>query len=552
LLKLDLEHLELLDKKPTPKKPASKKPVVKKLNSEILKQISAAKTIDSGLSILGINKLFNINTNEGLKTIQSNVATYISEYNIDETMFLGFSLANSGRFYETRNGIKYFKLRNGEFVKENSRKYKNAIKLQNQGRTTDESFMPARGRLYYGAKDPEFIRARDLSKANNTDNTLRRASKVSVGRNTIINKKWFTEGYQGRKGAKFSRESVFNNNMDVLETTSLRLQEAVKKGMPIEYAALLITQGYQATSGMIKTAAKFKYVYSDLKTGQEFREEHNPPASVIGINLIYAIQQQEVRSMMKDIRKNYYQTQIPIKNDTEINNAGFQSILPADTDITTNSAIRLIEANQDLNKYVDPITGKTLAEDLGLPLTIKNRTPDNINNQRNLAKRFIMGDLTLNEAKKQLKSPKKTNNLSSKQVNNNKEKVFGLIKENSTTEQSIVDMGNADQAAQIARDINAPTKGISVFDFDDTLEQGAEFDFSEFNKVVEGRKGPLADLALKRQEKFGSGDIFVLTARPQASAVSIKAFLDGIGLNIPLKNITGLADGSIMGFRQSC
>jgi hypothetical protein len=394
-------------KKSAVKKPTPKKPEVKKLNNKILKQIAVAKTIDSGLSILNINKLFNINTNEGLKNIQSNIATYISEYNIDETMFLGFSLANSGRFYETRNRIKYFKLRNGEFVKENSIKYKNAIKLQNQGRTTDESFMPARGRLYYGAKDPEFIRARDLSRANNTDNTLRRASKVIVGRNIIINKKWFTEGYQGRKGAKFSRQSVFDNNMDVLETTSLRLQEAVKKGMPIEYAALLITQGYQATSGMIKIAAKFKYVYSDLKTGQEFREEHNPPASVIGINLIYAIQQQEVRSMMKDIRKNYYQTQIPIKNDTEINNAGLQSILPANTDITTNSAIRLIEANQDLNKYVDPITGKTLAEDLGLPLTIKNRTADNINNQRNLAKRFILGegDLTINKTKKELKSP---------------------------------------------------------------------------------------------------------------------------------------------------
>jgi hypothetical protein len=183
---------------------------------------------------------------------------------------------------------------------------------------------------------------------------------------------------------------------------------------------------------------------------------------------------------------------------------------------------------------------------------------------------------TIAKARKVLKSAEPTNNLSSKQVNNNKEKIFGLIKENGTTEQSIVDMGNADQAAQIARDINAPTKGISVFDFDDTLaysnskvivnmpdgttrkitpaefavesesllEQGAEFDFSEFNKVVKGRKGPLADLALKRQEKFGSGDIFVLTARPQASATSIKAFLDGIGLNIPLKNITGLEDGS--------
>ena len=63
-------------------------------------------------------------------------------------------------------------------------------------------------------------------------------------------------------------------------------------------------------------------------------------------------------------------------------------------------------------------------------------------------------------------------------------------------------------------------------------------------KVVKGRKGPLADLALKRQDKFGSGDIFVLTARPQASAVSIKKFLDGIGLNLPLENITGLENGS--------
>ena len=75
-------------------------------------------------------------------------------------------------------------------------------------------------------------------------------------------------------------------------------------------------------------------------------------------------------------------------------------------------------------------------------------------------------------------------------------------------------------------------------------QDGAEFDFSEFNKVVNGRKGPLADLALKRQKKFGSGDIFVLTARPQLSAESIKLFLDGIGLNIPIENITGLADGS--------
>ena len=548
----------------------------KKFNTDVLIKIAAAKTIDSGLTELNINKLAEINTAEGLKTIQSEIEKHIKEYGIDETMFLGFSLANSGRFYESRNGIKYFKLRNGKFVKENSRAYKNAIKLQNQGRTTNESFMPARGRLYYGSNDPEYIRAMDLAKANNTDNTLKRASKVTV--NQVINKKWFTEGYKGRKGEKFSRDSVFDNNMEVLQTTALRLEQAVKDGMPIEYAALLITQSYQATSGMIKTSAKFKYVHTDLKQGQEFREEHNPPASVIGINLIYAIQQQGVRSMMKDIRKNYYQTQIPIANDTEINNAGYQSVLPDGTDITTNSAIRLIKAGQDLNKYVDPITGNTLAEDLGLPLKPADRNTDNITLQRNLAEKIIMGtyDGTLKDAQAELKAPNKTNKLSSKQIITNKNTLFPLINANGDTEASIKAMTDADKTMRLANKYSKKKKGISVFDFDDTLAfskskvivempngkfkeitpaefaaqaeqlqaEGATFDFSQFDKVIKGRKGPLADLALKRQAKFGSGDIFVLTARPQISAPAIKLFLDSIGLNIPLENITGLADGS--------
>jgi hypothetical protein len=132
-----------------------------------------------------------------------------------------------------------------------------------------------------------------------------------------------------------------------------------------------------------------------------------------------------------------------------------------------------------------------------------------------------------------------------------------------------------EDALNNARRTDAPRKGISVFDFDDTLARtkskilvtmpdgktmkidatrfakesadleaaGAKFDFSEFNKVIDGKKGPLADLALKRQEKFGSKDIFVLTARPQESAYAIHAFLKGIGLEIPIENITGLEDG---------
>ena len=133
-----------------------------------------------------------------------------------------------------------------------------------------------------------------------------------------------------------------------------------------------------------------------------------------------------------------------------------------------------------------------------------------------------------------------------------------------------------DTARENALDPNKERKGISIFDFDDTLartksdvlasmpdgtlrrlnasefaeqsesltKQGAKFDFSEFNKVIQGQKGPLFELAQKRQGKFGNKDIFILTARPQQSAKAIQKFLKGVGLDVKLENITGLENGT--------
>ncbi len=119
-------------------------------------------------------------------------------------------------------------------------------------------------------------------------------------------------------------------------------------------------------------------------------------------------------------------------------------------------------------------------------------------------------------------------------------------------------------------------KGISVWDFDDTLAQtksnvlytlpdgtkgkidatqfalqsadleaiGAKFDFSEFSKVMKGKRGPMFEKAVKRNKKFGNENVFILTARPQNAAPAIHAFLKGIGLDIRLDNIVGLEDGT--------
>ena len=130
-------------------------------------------------------------------------------------------------------------------------------------------------------------------------------------------------------------------------------------------------------------------------------------------------------------------------------------------------------------------------------------------------------------------------------------------------------------AIKASRTIKDP-KGITVLDFDDTLatskslirytqpdgtkgtltpeqyastyqdlqDLGYNFDFSEFNKVVDGKVAPLFQKALKLQSKFGPKSMFVLTARPAESAPAIFAFIKANGLNIPLENITGLANST--------
>jgi len=134
------------------------------------------------------------------------------------------------------------------------------------------------------------------------------------------------------------------------------------------------------------------------------------------------------------------------------------------------------------------------------------------------------------------------------------------------------------EAAKMARSMkfNDNLRGISILDFDDTLattnsrvrytspdgrkgflnaeeyardyvsllNQGYKFDFSEFNEVVDGKVGPLFDKAVKLANKYGTEDMYVLTARPPEAQRAIYDFLKSVGLNIPYDNITGLANST--------
>jgi hypothetical protein len=81
-------------------------------------------------------------------------------------------------------------------------------------------------------------------------------------------------------------------------------------------------------------------------------------------------------------------------------------------------------------------------------------------------------------------------------------------------------------------------------DYQSMLGEGTVFDFSQFNEVVEGKLAPLFNKALKLQGKFGTKNMFILTARPAEAQAAIHAFLNAHGLHIPLENITGLGNST--------
>ena len=76
------------------------------------------------------------------------------------------------------------------------------------------------------------------------------------------------------------------------------------------------------------------------------------------------------------------------------------------------------------------------------------------------------------------------------------------------------------------------------------LEQGGEFDFTEFDIVKEGEKGPLFGKAMDRAKKYGLKDNYILTARPHAAKMPIFRFLQARGLNIPFDNIITLENST--------
>jgi hypothetical protein len=562
-------------------------------------ELSSLRSINDATKKLNIKGKVTV-SDATRPTIQGKILKAIVDGKLGLVAFESMMPASAGaKSNRRKNGDKYYKLSNGEEIlgqrvldknnkqvkdKKGKKRFKpptieQIAKKYGEGVT----LVPDGGRIYYGVTDPAYVKARQAAIKNDSENNYQR---IPVGKKPI-DKVWLDK--KNRKGLTPREQEELN--FKAFKQAMLEIEKAVQEGsMDIETAALMIAQGYQATAGIIKGVAGFKYRSRNMEfaktrkqaTGKvPFREEHNPPASVIGANLIWAIKNGKVKALMPFIKKNYYQTQLSLADDLLLDLARLDATLVEGTSILDNPIIRLAVAGINLNSIINIETGKSIIDEFGLGVSRSfENFPGVIDFQNNLVKRVILEGLDVKQAKKELDQylkiapqQQKANKFSKSILNNSK--VLN-VEGNLNMQDLLSKAAGIDQALKIARDPNAPIKKIRVFDFDDTLAkskskifytkingtegeltaeefaekgadlvaEGAVMDFTDFNIVREGKRGPMFDIAKKIEAARGLEDVFVLTARAPESQQAIYEFLKSEGLEIPLKNIVGLGNST--------
>ena len=107
-------------------------------------------------------------------------------------------------------------------------------------------------------------------------------------------------------------------------------------------------------------------------------------------------------------------------------------------------------------------------------------------------------------------------------------------------DETLIDKGENTIIATKGNDVVKISSGNWPLQGPQLAQQGYNFDFSDFVNVKGGVEGPLMQKFRNRIAKYGIKNNYILTARPPEAAPAIQAWLKTQGINIPIKNITGL------------
>ena len=401
----------------------------------------------------------------------------------------------------------------------------------------------------------------------------------------------------GKKQKKNTPEIINSVNQDAKTKVLYDYHKAVEKHLesfPEDFAVfnMILSQTTNNQSGAYtrtQSSVKFHMVNevgnTDLK--QEVREEHSPQKR-IGNMLLRAARLKMVDEILPVIEATVMQGSISMPDDIIINvnykddfpDIFYDEVLPLirngklklDKGLAAVTRLAVPHKMKDgdikylnLNKYVWTSTNKTIPEmfSVGIPKNTNVKNLDKIVRlQNDLIVQILTGKTTKQAAADIMSAQLKADSIISKDAKTKED--LNIIKKakNNLTEYSksgenvVMSTFDFDETLivkgenfVIATDPKTKqTEKISSEDWPtrgtELMNEGWKFNFDDFVNVRGGVEGPLIQKLKNRIKKYGPKNNFVLTARPQAAAVAIHGWLKSKGIDIPLKNITGLANST--------
>jgi len=343
----------------------------------------------------------------------------------------------------------------------------------------------------------------------------------SQGVNTAIKELKSGDLTKRRRDEKIAQELL----NDIIEITSRYLKEGTIDNVDLMMNMASLLSGMNS---VLARAGKLKYMTPRARDGKgPFRYEHMIPRVVVLMNMFDAHINGNGIENVAEFLQNYEVAVTSVDMDDVFKDAGYNSSLPVGVTMQDPSWFRYY--NDETLQASD------------------NRLEPLIDEKGNVLK-----------------------------ISDAYSKVSNMLTSRANTNMGIM----MSKASFSARSTNAdtPSRGASVFDFDETLiidgenfiiatdpktgdrtkissgdwplkgpsfaERGFTFDFTDFVNVRGGVEGPLLNKLRNRIAKYGPSNNFVLTARPAESATAIHEWLKTKGINIPLENITGLGNST--------
>ena len=507
-------------------------------------------------------------------------------------------LKDNGLKASRNEALKRYKLRNGKTVLNNSKEFvTDKIQLQIMPGMRDNGnnrFIFANGLQI----DEAIRRAEEFAKDEGVPAFAPENTNINLAIKRTGYSKLFRNGFTKEFNA--DQQGKRQGLKDIFNVFDERIQADPKTYIPAVAAILSATS--QGQGHFMRKGSIVEFL-NDL--GLKNVEEHTQPASFLAKFLFDRMVQNNYDLYVDSALKTFFQGPLPEFNDNMLKGEGFNYTETVDKkyrlDVLKGKIpIWIRYFNPFVNKQkitlkingknvtftgVDPnrlflSNGNSISKEYDLDVDNNLLTPSVVAKQQELLFKIFTGELTQQAAKQRLNQFLNTapGLKASKGVNINNLKTTGVLSvdDNMTSETILEKASTIDVALQLANKLDQPIKKIRVFDFDDTIaksnslvfytkedgttgeltaeqfasdgaqlvEQGAVIDFSDFDIVRDGRRGPLFDIAKKIKDARGNEDLFILTARSPLSQDAIYEFLKSEGLEFKKENIIGLGNST--------